>query len=314
MTRLVVTDHPFRHAELERAAARDHGAEFAEFHCVTVAETIAAVRGADVVLVDYAPITGDVLAAMAPGASVIRYGVGYDNIDVPAAKALGVQVANVTGYGTETVADHAAAALFELLRRLGPHDRAIRRGEYPPPWGFGRIKAFADTSVGLVGVGKIGRALAERIRPFGFKLRAHDPQAAPGSLPDGIELTTFQEVLRCDAVSLHLPLSERTRHIVGAKELDAMGPDAVLVNTSRGGLVCTAALAAALSEGRVGGAALDVFEDEPLPADSPLVGLANVILTPHMAFYSEGSIDKLQRLAVDDAVRALQGKPLRSPV
>jgi D-3-phosphoglycerate dehydrogenase len=316
VTRVVVTDQAFGAVAEERAVAARFAAEFAAHHCVTEAETRAAVAGADVAFVNFAPMSRPVLAALAPGATVIRYGIGYDNVDVTAARELGVRVANVPDYGTDTVADHATACLLALLRRLPLYDRAIRGDGWCAPADVGPLPSFAATTVGLVGTGQIGRAVHRRLRAFGFRVLASDPYAGPAAGPAcGPELVELPELLaEAHAISLHAPATPDTHHLIGPVNLARMRPGAVLVNTSRGALVDTAALADALRGGRLAAAALDVFDPEPLPPDSPLRGLANVVFTPHAAFYSTESLHALQRLAAEEAARALTGGPLRCRV
>ncbi|ONK11859.1 C-terminal binding protein [Streptomyces sp. MP131-18] len=315
MSRVIVTDQAFGDVRHERAVAARFAADFAEHHCTTEDETVGAVRGADVAFVNFAPMTRPVLAALKPGATVIRYGIGYDNVDVSAARSLGVRVANVPDYGTDTVADHATAALLALLRRLSVYDRAIRDHGWCAPGDAGPLPSFAATTVGLVGTGQIGRAVHARLRTFGFHVLATDPFADPAGGPEDPEFVDLPELLaRSHAVSLHAPATPGTHHLIGPRNIARMRPGAVLVNTSRGALVDTAALADALRTGHVAAAALDVFDPEPLPADSPLRGLPNVLLTPHAAFYSTESLDALQRLAADEAARALAGEPLRCQV
>ncbi|WP_426561286.1 C-terminal binding protein [Angustibacter sp. McL0619] len=314
--RVVVTDHPFEDTGPERAVAEGRGADFAEFAVLTEADTAAAVSGAAVVLVDRAPVTADVIAVLPDGAVVIRYGVGYDNVDVRAASRAGVHVCHITDYGTNTVADHAATLLLACLRRLTQFDDAVRGAGWSQAQAFGTINSFGTTCVGLVGTGRIGVALIHRLRGFGFRLIAHDPYVDPDITQSlGVELVDLPTLLaRADAISLHLPLTEQTRHLVDSDFLGSMRRGASLINTSRGGLVDTVALAAALRDGRIAAAGLDVYEIEPLNADSPLRGLPNVILTPHVAFYSEQSLVKLQRLAADELGRALDGRPLKGVV
>lgn len=314
--RVVVTDHVFRATGPEAAAARRFGAEFAEYACRTEAETREAVAGATVVFVNMAPITADVLRALAPGAVVIRYGIGVDNVDLAAARDLGVAVANVPDYGSDTVADHAAACLLALLRKLPRYDHAIRTDGWCSPTGLAPLPGFPSTTIGLVGTGRIGRALHARLRPFGFRVVAHDPYADRTALAGlGLPLLDLPDLLAtAHAVSLHAPLTEETHHLIDAAALRRMRVGAVLVNTSRGGLVDAEALAEALESGHLAGAALDVFEPEPLPADSRLRALPGVILTPHAAFYSDDSVADLQRLAAEEAARALAGEDLRSRV
>lgn len=312
--RVVVTDHAFDSVDTERAVAAELGADFSEHQCRSEAETIEAVRGANAVLVNFAPITAAVLAELAPSAVVVRYGIGYDNVDVEAARAAGVAVANVPDYGGETVADHAVALLLTLLRRIPTYDRMIKTDGWCKPADVGPIRALSETTVGLVGSGRIGLAVAERLHAFGISVLAHDPFAGP-EIDRVVTRVGFDELLdRSDAISLHCPLVPSTEHIIDTSALERLRPGAVLVNTSRGGLIDSDALATALQDGRLAGAALDVFEPEPLPEDSPLRLQQNVIFTPHAAFYSDASIRALQQLAADEVRRALRGEELRSRV
>ncbi len=316
MSRMVVTDHAFVHTAHEEAVAARVGAELSVHQCSGAEETTEAVRGAQVALVNFAPMGEEQLAAMAPGATVVRYGVGVDNVDLAAAQRLGVQVANVPDYGVDTVADHAAALLLALLRRLPVYDHGIRRDGWVPPGRVGALPSFPTMTVGLVGAGRIACSLADRLRPFGFRLLATDPFADADRVREhGIELVDLDELLpAAHAISLHVPVTPQTTHLVDGSFLARVRPGCVLVNTSRGGLVDETALARALAEGRLAGAGLDVFDPEPLAAASPLRELENVLFTPHAAFYSETSLDNLQRLAAEEAERALHGEPLRCPV
>jgi D-3-phosphoglycerate dehydrogenase len=314
--RVVVTDHVFQNVDPEAAAASRFDAEFVEYACRTETETRDAVAGAAVVLVNLAPMTADVLRALAPGAVVIRYGIGVDNVDLAAAREIGVAVANVPDYGSDTVADHAAACLLALLRKLPRYDHAIRTDGWCSATDLAPLPGFPSSTIGLVGTGRIGLALHARLKPFGFRVVAHDPYADRAALADlGLPLLDLPDLLAAaHAVSLHAPLTEETHHLIDADALRRMRVGAVLVNTSRGGLVDPEALADALGSGHLSGAALDVFEPEPLPADSRLRALPGVLLTPHAAFYSDDSVINLQRLAAEEAARALAGEELRSRV
>ena len=311
LKRVVVTDHAFASLEVESTAARSNGAVFEVRDCRTEDETVEAVRGATVALVNLAPITRKVLMGMAPGAVVVRYGVGYDNVDLDAARDLGIAVANAVGYGTASVADHAAALLLSVLRRLPQFDNAVHMAQWPMATAFGRILSFETMTVGLVGTGRIGLALADRLRGFGFDLLAFDPLIDPQVAAEhGVHLVEFDElVCRSAAVSLHAPLTSATRHILDARALALLPRGAVVINTARGGLLDTAALIDAVRLGHIAGAALDVHEDEPIPAGSALLGDRRFLLTPHVAFYNETSVVQLQRLAADEVERALTGMP-----
>jgi D-3-phosphoglycerate dehydrogenase len=316
MTAVVVTDQAFGGVERERAVAESHGVDFAEHHVQTEADTIAAVAGARVVFVNFAPITRAVLAVLGPGAVVIRYGIGYDNVDAVAAAELGVAVCNVPDYGADTVADHTVALMLASLRRLNRYTATIRKDGWVAPAELGSIRGFAETTVGLIGTGRIGRAVARRLRPFGFSVVAFDPFVDGDTLrADGIEPVTLDRLLAdADIVSLHAPLTEANRHLLGEEQFRSMRRGAVVVNTSRGPLIDEDALARALDDGMLGAAALDVFEVEPLPEGSPLRELPNVLLTPHAAFFSDTSLAALQRLAAEEADRALSGLPLRCAI
>ena len=313
--KVVVVDQAFGGVAHERAMAEEHGAEFAEHDCRTEAETVEAARGADVLFVNFAPVTAAVLDVLAPGAIVVRYGVGYDNVDVPAARERGIAVANVPDYGVETVADHTVTLLLTLLRRIGTYTAGIRSEGWVTPGSVGPIASFADTTVGLVGTGRIGRQVAERLKPFGFRVIAYDPFVTAASLDGHIRMADLDTVLaEADALTLHCPLTPENHHLIGSETLARMKPGAFLVNTSRGGLVDAEAVADALGSGRLRGVAFDVFEPEPLAADSPLRAHPNALFTPHAAFYSTRSLDNLQRLAAEEAGRALRHEALRCPV
>lgn len=313
---VVVTDHAFRDVGEEERVAREEGATFACYTCTAERETAEAVAGSDVALVNFAPVTRPVLARMKPGAVVIRYGVGFDNIDVVAAGEFGIRVANVPDYGVETVADHAASALLMLARRFPQYDRAIRDQGWVTPSQLGPIRGFRSTVVGLVGLGRTAQALAERLRAFGFALIAHDPYCPPETFAgSGVESVALEELAeRAHVISLHATSTAATEKMINAAFFDRMQPGTVLVNTARGALVDETALLAAIAAGRISGAVLDVTDPEPVPPDSPLRTRPEIFLSPHAAFYDEDSLRNLQRLAAEEARRALRGEPLRCPV
>jgi len=304
MTRvIVVTDTPVGDDSLERALAAQLGAEYRRGD---------ALDGADVVLTNFAPLGAGELARLADGAVVIRYGVGVDNVDLTAAAARRIRVCNVPDYGANVVADHAVMLALMLVRRVREFDAALHRGEDPDADAFGPIPSLEGLTVGLVGAGRIARMAATRFRAFGCTTIAYDPLAESA---DGLPLVPWAELLaRSDVVSLHAPLTDESHHLLDDDAFAAMRRGVHVVNTARGGLVDHDALLRALDAGIVAGAALDVTEPEPLPRDAPLRSRPEVILTPHVAFYSTESMQRLQRLAVEEARRALAGEPLRSPV
>lgn len=273
--------------------------------------------GADALLVQNTtlPVNAALLEAMPRCKIVVRYGVGYDNVDVAAAHRRGVAVCNVPDYAADEVADHAFALALALSRQLLQLDASVRAGEWStqPP---ALMPALSEMLLAVAGFGRIGRAVLERAGACNFRLAAYDPFVDADSMAArGVEKLDEDEMFaRADVISLHLPLSDATRHFVSAVRLRAMKRGAILVNTARGGLIDTPALALALQNGALGGAGLDVFEDEPLPAEHPLRACRSAFLTPHLAWHSQSSMTRLQRLAAEEAARALRGEPLRCPL
>jgi D-3-phosphoglycerate dehydrogenase len=308
--RLVVTDHCFDDVSREEATVESFGLRLDVFRCETEDQTVDATRGATAVLVNTAPITAAVIAGLQPGAAVIRYGTGYDNVDIGAAHRRGVRVSVVPGYGTSAVAEHAIALLLATVRHVPQFDRLVRTEGWGAPSHFGAVSGLEAMTVGLVGMGRIASAVIDRLRGFGCRFVGFDPLVPDQEvLRLGAEPLELQPLLgQADAVLLHLPLNENTRNILGANALSSMKASAIVVNTARGGLVDEKALADALVAGRLAGAALDVFENEPLPAASPLRNAPNLILTPHVAFHSEQSTVRLQESVADDLARYLRGE------
>lgn len=239
---------------------------------------------------------------------IARLGVGYDQIDVPAATRHGVAVAMAFGTNHEAVADHAFALMATLATSLATYDRRVRAGL----WGSLAHGRLHGTTVGLVGFGRIGRAVAKRCQGFAMRVLVHDPlidAAALGHL--GCEPKAFDELLaEADFVSLHAPLLPGTRHLIDAAALSRMKRSAYLINTARGPLVDEAALVAALESGIIAGAGLDVFESEPLPEGSPLRTLESVVLSPHVAGMSEWAVQAMTDRCIDSILTYLDGRPL----
>jgi len=313
--RVVITDCDHDTIEPETRVFADAGYELSRAQCESSAEVVEAARDADGIITQYAPIDAAALAGLERCRIVVRYGVGVETVDLDAATERGIWVANVPDYGTEEVADHALALLLALLRGVGRLDRAVRAGE----WEYSVVRPLRRLSgltVGIVGLGRIGSALARRVRGLGIAVVGHDPAGVPEPLEAlGVREAGLAELLsRADAVSLHVPVSPATHHLVDAAALAAMRPGAVLVNTSRGALVDGAALLAALDAGQIAGAALDVLESEPPAPGDPLVGHERVLVTPHAAWYSEESYEALKVGAAREVVRTLEeGRP-RFPV
>lgn len=314
--KVVVTDYTFPALTQEEAAAIASDADFAAFQCRTAGEVVEAVRGADIAIVQFAPLTAEAIEGLAEGAAVIRYGIGFDNLDIAAANARGVPAGYVPDYCIDEVADHTVALMLTQLRKVARLDASIRTGEWAAVAVAKPLAAYSETTIGFLGFGQIARAVADRLRPSGFRFLAADPMLdAAGAEASGVELLDPEVLVeRADVLSLHAPGTPQTTKFINAARLARMKPNAFIVNTARGVLIDEGALAAALTAGTIAGAALDVFEIEPLPLDSPLRSAPNLILTPHAAWYSSAAIEALQRLVADDIRAHLAGRPLRRPV
>jgi D-3-phosphoglycerate dehydrogenase / 2-oxoglutarate reductase len=279
-------------------------------------EVIASAAGADALIVQWAPITARVLDALPEVRLISRLGIGYDMIDVDAASARGVAVANTPDYCVEEVAAHAVALLLALARGVLAFDRAVRAGGWNAPAAYPQACRPSEQAVAVIGLGRIGARVAPALRALGFQVLGVDPQRSASQAQElGAELVSLDEALeRADHVTLHLPLTAATTHLIDGPALARMRPTATMVNTCRGGLVDETALAEALRAGRLAGAALDVYEREPLPPSSPLRELDNAILSPHAAWYSAASLRDLPRDATTQVIDFLQGRQIASIV
>jgi glycerate dehydrogenase len=279
-------------------------------------EIIARAAGAAVVLTNKTPLSAPTLNALPTLRYVGVLATGYNIVDLEAAKASGVTVTNIPTYGTDTVAQHAAAMMLEHARGLIAHHQAVRDGEWTrsPDWCFVRKPVFelTDRTLGLVGLGRIGLAFARIAAAIGMRLVAHDPYFPAPERLGGLDIESVSlDALfeRSDVVSLHCPLTADNRHLVNAERLRRMKPTALIINTSRGPLIDNHALAAALREGAVGGAALDVLDVEPPPADNPLIGAPNCVITPHIAWYALEARRRLMQVAADNLAAFQRGAP-----
>jgi D-3-phosphoglycerate dehydrogenase / 2-oxoglutarate reductase len=261
------------------------------------------VAGADALLVGTAKI-GPALLDAAPQLRIVaRYGIGLDNVEVEEATRRGVVVTNAPGFCAEEVAEHVLALVLCLARGVHLYDRAVRAGDWTRA-GARSVRRVAGQTLGVVGFGAIGRTVAERAAAIGMHVIAHDPV-----VDVSVEPVTLDELARrADVVTLHTPLTEETRCLVNERFLAAMKPTALIINTARGGLVDQDALETALAEGRIAGAGLDTFVPEPLPAGHPLLESERVLLTPHVAFYSEESVHDVRVRAAQAVAEALAGE------
>lgn len=316
MYKVIVTDHAFPSLDPERAVLNGLAEVIDRSPLRTEDDVIAAAHDADALIIGFVPITARVMDALPRLRCIVRYGVGYETIDIPAAAARGIQVANVPDYCIPEVADHAMALLLALARKVIPLDANIRRGEWAAVKTAKPVRRIEGQTLGLIGMGRIGRAVAQRARGFGLRVIVYDkyllPEQAQAADATPVDLDTL--LREADFVSIHTPLTPETHHLINAEALVKMKPSAYLINVARGAIVDTLALADALQAGRLAGAALDVFEQEPLPADHPIRNVPNTILHPHAAWYSEEALIQLQTNAAEEVARALRGEPLKNPL
>ena len=283
-------------------------------------ELLARVAGCDGVLTLLTDrVDDEFLHAAGPQLRVVaNYAVGYDNIDVPACRARGVVVGNTPGVLTETTADLAFALLMAAARRLPEGSRYVRDGRWKT-WGPLLLLGpdVHGATIGIVGFGRIGQAVARRAQGFGMRILYHDVQQLPEDVtgPLGASYRPLEALLaEADFVSLHVNLSDVTRHLINAETLAWMKPTAVLVNTSRGPVVDQVALAEALRDGTIWAAALDVTDPEPIRMDDPLVGLDNCLIVPHIASASRATRGRMAAMAAANLLAGVRGEPLPTPV
>jgi phosphoglycerate dehydrogenase-like enzyme len=260
-----------------------------EAECRTEEDVAAVVGDATALLVAAVPVTRSVLAHAPHLKIVVTASVGFDHIDVEAADRRGIWVANVPDAATQEVASHALAMALAMIRHLPFLDRSVRQGEWACA-ATGVPPRTADATLAIVGLGRIGRTLASMARPVFGTIVGHDPAATPSDPPEGVELVDLDEAFtRADVVSLHVPLTAGTRHMVDARRLALMRAGGYLVNVSRGDLIDTDALLDALQVGRLTGAALDVVPVEPPPVQHPLLRHPRILVTPHAAYLSRNA-------------------------
>ena len=308
--RAVISDHLFPSIDLQKGVLASAGFELAEVRpgCTNEDEVIDRCADAEVLLVQWAPITRRVLGSLPKLRGVVRYGIGVNNIDLDAARDLRIGVANVPTYCIEEVSNHAVAMILSLARRIPQDHYRIAHGE----WGVAPllpIPAFTDLTLGLVGFGAIARRVADKAKVFGFKVAAADPYVKSDVFEErGVQSFELKALLaNADIISLHCPLVKETTHLIDKEAISTMKPGVIIVNTSRGPIIRETHLIEALQSRRVLGAGLDVFEEEPLPASSVLSSFPNVILTSHAASVSTRAVESLQVKAAESARDFLLG-------
>ena len=314
--KVAVTDDRYGTYEIEKNVLKEIDAEVTVYNCKTAEEVIDACRDADGIMVNLAPMPGEVIEKLDKCRVISRYGVGYDNVDAAACTAKGIQLTNVSDYCMEEVSDHALALLLSCARKTARRDAQVRQGR----WNVGSadpIYRISGKVFAFLGFGTIARCLNRKIKGLGFsRVLVYDPFIDEKTINEaGCEKADWEAALgKSDFISVHMPLNEKTRGIIDEKAFGLMKPGTILINTSRGPVINENALIEALKKGIINSAGLDVHRKEPLEADNPLLRIENCVLTDHVGWYSEESVEELKRKVAENVRDALLGRPPRYPI
>jgi len=309
--KVVVTDYSFGELDVERAILEPLGCTIVATHCRTEQEVAAAVGDADYVITQFAPVTAQAIAAMRKARVIVRYGIGVDNVDLAAAAQRQIPVCNVPDYCIDEVADHTLGIILALTRQIARVSAGVHDGRWTSPPPLASFHALKDLTTGVVGAGRIGREVIHRLTPFKTRIMAYDPLlTALQAQALGCEMVELDQLLQTsDLITLHCPSTAQTRHMINEHSLARMKDGVLLVNVSRGTLVDPHALVAALRRGKVSGAGLDVTDPEPIPADSPLLAMEQVVMTSHIASASVRAVRTLRSSVANTVARAMRGEP-----
>ncbi|MBE7025285.1 MAG: C-terminal binding protein [Ruminococcaceae bacterium] len=307
--KIVMLDRMGTDFSLEKKVFRDAGATFLVTYFRNADELRDIVRDADILMFNDAHITAEIIAALDKCKMIIRYGIGYDNVDLEAAGRKGIFVCNAPSYGTYDVAEHTMALLLSVCKHIPLADKCARTGQWNADR-VGKARRLCGKTLGLVGFGRIAHMVATRARAFEMEILIYDPYVdSSDAAAMGVTAVDFPTLLeRADYVSLHSPLNAETHHMMGMPQFKLMKKDAVLINTGRGGLINENEMIFALLSGEIAGAALDVFETEPLPASSKLLQMENVVLSPHVAWNSYEGTHDLHVEVTENVLRVLRGE------
>jgi D-3-phosphoglycerate dehydrogenase len=312
---IAVTDSVFPSLDPAKAALAKLDPTFVMSKSANADDILAVAKDADAILVTYAKLTRDILTQLTKCKAIGRFGLGVDNIDLPAAKEKGIAVNYVPDYCIREVSDHAMALLLALIRKIPLSNKLVQSGRWEMP-AVVPIRRIEGTVLGLVGFGNIPRLMAPKAQAFGIKVIAYDPFAKPEAFKAAkVESVGFDTLLKtADYISVHAPLMPATRGMMNADAFGKMKKGAYLVNTARGPLIDEPALIAALDSGQLGGAGLDVVAAEPLAKDSKLLHRDNVIISPHTGFYSIEALTELQTKCATDVAHVLSGQKAVYPI
>jgi D-3-phosphoglycerate dehydrogenase len=314
MPTIAITDYNFPDLSLEEAVLRPAGVEIVSFKEKRSPEELAElVREADAVIAQFAPVNAEVVHAMTKAKAIVRYGIGYDNVDCSAARDRGIPVCNIPDYCIDEVADHTLAFILALTRQVVPNALHVREGHWGLATPLTRMASLKALTVGIVGFGRIGREVVQRLLAFKAKVLVFDPVVASGeiSATGAIPVGSFDDLLsQSDIVSPHCPSNAKTKQMFNDAAFAKMKPGAIFINVGRGDLADSAAITGALQSGHLAGAALDVFDPEPIPPDHPIRTMPNVILASHIASASPPAVKTLRESAARIALMAVNGQPL----
>jgi D-3-phosphoglycerate dehydrogenase / 2-oxoglutarate reductase len=311
--RVVITDWNFKDLSTEDDLLKSKGIEMVSERCKTETELAALVSDADAVITQFARINASVIGAMKKARAIVRYGIGVDNVDLEAAQSRNIPVCNVPDYCMDEVADQTLAFVLATTRQVLPNTLHLREGKWGLPVPVTAMQSLKNLTVGVIGFGRIGREVVHRLLAFKCRVLLFDP-AVPATViaQAGAEPVASLELLlaQSDIVTPHCPSTPKTRHMFNTETFARMKPGAILINVGRGDLVDSDALVSALQSGRLSGAALDVFDPEPIPANSSILKMPNVILAAHIASVSPTAVKRLRETAANIAALAVQGQPL----
>jgi len=311
MIKVAVTDYTFDSLDIETKILGPLGCQVIGRQCTSPADLIELTSDADHVLTQFARVNADVIRAMRKAQVIVRYGIGVDNVDLEAARAKGIPVCNVPDYCIDEVADHTLAFILAMTRQVVANWDGIRGGHWRLAVPLSAMKTLRDLTVGVVGFGRIGREVVRRLLPFKSRVLVCDPKVPPADIErlGGMAVGVERVLSESDLVTLHCPSSAETRRMINRQTIAKMKPGAVLINVGRGDLVETGALVEALRTGHLGGAALDVCDPEPIPSDSPLLKMENVVVTAHIASASVKAVRTLRESAAGIVACAVRGEP-----
>ena len=316
MTTVVIAHESFPDTRLEEESLQAIDAAVIATGNLQTAQAREIARNADALMVTIQQVDGDFIRSMDNCKIIARVGTGLDAIDIPAATASGIWVTNVSDYSIDEVSTHAIALLLHHARRLPQMLASVRSGNWYDAARIEPAPRLKGQTLGIIGYGRIGRAVAVKARGLGLQVIAYDPYVQVGDdAHNAAKLVDLDTLLACaDIVSLHTPLTTSSRQIINADTLNKMKRTAYLINTARGELIDEGALLSAVREGVIAGAALDVLTIEPPPPDFPLLQEERIIVTPHGAWYSEAAKLDVRKKAIEDVIRVLTGQTPRSPV